>query len=251
MNDEPDRTLTARAARTRLLVAESVQQKSSRQAAERAEQALRRIENATTAISDQRELVRQLAEFEVAPKPMPIKLVQSAHKARTALRTTATKLKDPNNDLGDLLGTKSINDAIVNAEAIVERGKRSVEAAFIEFRDRCRPHDLHEVQAEGLEPLSLSTKVRRIQNVLGSSAPVPVDDVIVEVEKLRNALREWEDARPEIEAASKRVAPALDAFFRQVPNGVAWRQLNNEVRDWLDTGSNGNDYVVIRRDRLN
>jgi hypothetical protein len=251
MNREPDRTLTARAARTRLLVAEFVQQEDTNQAAERAEQVLRRVGNATTAVNGQREFLRRLAEAGVVPPPMPAKFVQSARKARTAFRTTATKLKDPSNDLRDLLGTKSINEAVANTEGIIERRNRAIESAFTDFRDRCRPEDIDEVQADGLEPLSLATKVRRLQAVLGSRALVPVGQVIVETEKFRKALREWEDARPEIEAARKRVPAALEAFFRQAQNGVVWGRLNNEVREWLDTGSNGDDYVVIRHDRLN
>lgn len=249
MSEDLKVTIGARSARARLLVADFVQRNEGIQIAENADLILRRVGRTVTALADQNELLFRLEAEEIVPKQTAQKAVETARKGRRALQAAANKLKDPNYDVGDVVKTKSIDDALFAAENIIKLRNQAIENAFITFRNQLRPNDLNEVQAEGIEPLTLSVKVRRLQNVIASQTQVLSSAVLTEVDKFRDALRDWEELRPQIEAAQKRISPALVDFFRQIPQGVAWQGLNEEVREWLDSGSNGDDYILVRRDR--
>jgi hypothetical protein len=249
MSEDLKVTIGARSARARLLVADFVQRNEGIQIAENADLILRRVGRTVTALADQNELLFRLEAEQIVPKQTAPKAIETARKGRRALLAAANKLKDPNNDVGDVVKTKSIDDALFAAENIIKFRNQAIENAFITFRNQHRPGDLNEVQAEGIEPLTLSVKVRRLQNVLASQTQVSSSAVLTELDKFRDALRDWEELRPQIEAAQNRISPALADFFRQIPQGVAWQGLNDEVREWLDSGSNGDDYILVRRDR--
>lgn len=246
-------SLNERISRVSLAVAEHLEVEKAGHAAEEANQVLRRIKVLAEELTSQQKIISDLDSFSVRPRPVRPALVTSIGKAKTTLRRTSTQLKDADREVRDLLTTPSMNKAIVDAEKLLDERKSAIVSAFETFRTEVRPVDLSAVPAEGLEPASLSMKVRRLQQTFNASRPPSVADLVNAVEVIQNAVSEWEKLKPEVDAAQQRVPRQLQEFVESLngPKGyVDWTGITEEVRSWLDSDSNGKDYVVVRRDRF-
>ena len=241
--------LATRARQARLAVLDLVERNKEQIGAEMAEQLLRRVTNAAAQLATQSALMVTLDALGIRRVALNPADITRSGQARTALRATATKLADPKNEVRDLVSTKSINTAVETAEQVSSRQARSIESSFVTFRRNERPKGIDDVVADGIEPLSLSLSILRLQRILGSEDAVAVEDFLKKHDEYLAAKREWEDLQTEIVAARRRLSSQMENFHRQVRNGVPWRDLTDEMRAWLDEGHNGNDFVLVCRDR--
>lgn len=253
MTEEQAPSFNERISRVSFRVAEHLETQKAGHAAEEANQVLQRVRAAVDEFSSLRSTISELDDGPIKLRPVNSRLATSIGKAKVTLRRTSTQLKDPEREVRGLLTSPSMNSAIVDTERLVGDRKGAIFAAFDGFKMKAQPEDLRAVRADGLEPLTLSIKVRKLQQAFNSSTPTSVGDIVLAVDRIQKAVSEWTTLKAEVEAAQQRVPPVLQAFFERLngPQGhVGWRDIKDEVRSWLDTGSNGNDYVVVRRDRF-
>jgi hypothetical protein len=253
MTEEQVPSFNERISRVSLRVAEHLEVQKAGHAAEEANQTLLRVKTAVDEVSIQHSVVSKLDNVPIKIRPVGPRLATSIGKATTALRRTSTALKDPEREVRRLLTTASMNSAIVDTERLLSDRETAIFAAFNEFKTAIQPEDLRVVQADGLQPLSLSVKVKRLQQAFNSPAPTSIKDVPEAVSKLQTAVSDWATLKAEVVEAQQRVPPVLQSFFKKLdgPQGhVGWHEIQDEVRSWLDDGVNGNDYIVVRRDRL-
>jgi hypothetical protein len=248
MSREDTGSFSSRISLTRIRVADYVEDQKAVRAAEEGEQVLRRVRNVLADLSAQQEVVERLNGSELSLRPVSSRLRESIVKAKTRLRSLSTQMKDPSSEVRKLITTTGLDSALGDAERLVVERDRAILNAFTHFREVAIPATLNEVQAEGLEPLSLSTRVRRLKRTFDSSVAIQRNQVPGELQKIEAALVEWRDIEAEVESAKQNVPKALEIFFQRLPGGVAWTEVKEEVRLWLDAGSNGDNFVVVRRD---
>jgi len=239
--------LLHRAQRMQLAMADVIAQKQQQHGAENADNALRRTLAASTALRSLDAVETEARAAGLEPDELRRRDRDAASRARTALRTTATKLRDPNNDVGGLVTTRTLVEAIEAAESIVSRRSAALESAFVAYVRDHRPSGLSDVVTDGLEPFSLAAKVARLQHALSIDGGVQVQNVVEKFKEFGALLAEWENLQPELVEAQKRMAPGLRDFLREARAGVPWHLITPEIRSWLDEEGNADAFLVVRR----
>jgi len=242
--------LSHRAQRMQLAMADLVAREQEQHGAESAANALRRTVAASIRLREVAKVEAQARETGLEPDGMRPRDRTAGSQARTALRTAATKLRDPHNDVGGLVTTRSLVEAIESAEAIASRRSTAIEDAFVSYVRDHQPSGLTDVVTDGLEPVSLAVRFMRLRNALSIDSGVHMQDVIDKMRDFNAALSEWDELQPELAEAQRRMEPAIKEFLRAVRTGVSWSFITPEIRAWLDQEGNGALFKVVRREEF-
>jgi chromosome segregation ATPase len=233
----------------RLVMADLVERDRAQHGAEEAARVLRRSQVAVSELEAISAAEAALTARAIGVDSLSRADRDRATKARTALRTAATRLRDADKEVLAVVTTQGLVEAIESSEHLVGRRESAISSAFATFRASKRPPGIEDVISDGLRPYSLAIKVDRLKKAFLSEAPVRHAGVIEAYEALTGALAEWEDLQPDLEKAREEISPALESFLRRAREGVPWGELTPEVRSWLDREGESLGFVVVRRGR--
>lgn len=174
-------------------------------------------------------------------------LPPTAGRAVANLRTAATKVRDSDQDedLTARLKSAGVQDALKAAETLVKACETALRKATDVERLRLAEGSQGSVTSlPGRE--RLQTTATRIQTILRQPAGANVVELPGAIDRWRAAANEWKQVIEELDTAVSELPPDIKAFVEAAASehGAVWSLMTPDVRVWLDTGGNGDGYVM-------
>lgn len=242
-------SLHQRASATRLRLAEAEQQEKDAAEIGAIETARARAERARDVLSHAFWAKATLEEEGVAVTPIASQRRKEAVEARRALRSAASAFSDPEVPLTKRLNGDSVQKALKQADSLGVAFQRALNAVVDSERVRLCPSDLTEPIPDIPGKDLTVVKLKNLRNTLSTAVEgMPPSDLPEKLRKVRSAAEIWAQLRPALKAEVDQLPVAIRTFVEaaSTDEGAKWSHLTAEVRKWLDTAGNGDEYRVRR-----
>jgi hypothetical protein len=230
------------------------------QAKQRLTQQKDRIDACIAGINAAIELERRLAEDSLTVAPIDKATLDAARRARTILRTSATRLDAPglsDDDTISVLGGKALEDSIQTAESIIDRAATRIRKALVDERNSALPADINapipDVPGQYGRRVRLDGCRQRLQSPIeltrGELTPHGVEQVIAARTKRREDVDFWQREHPMVLEALAKEEPEVQRFLLAAASddGASLAQLTPAVKDRLVKDNLLDEFRIRRR----
>jgi len=230
------------------------------QATQRLTQQKGRADASISGINASTELERRLSAESVIVAPIDKNTLESARKARTSLRTSATKLDS--SDLSDedtvsILGRKTLEDAMKAAESVVDRAIGRIQKALQDERNAGLPANIDDaipdVPGQAARRAHLEVSRHRLKAPIGLNrgdlTPEGIGRVLDAMAARRADLEYWRREHPILLEALAKEDPEVQRFLHAAASeeGAPLAMLTSAVLDRLAADGLLDDFRIRRQ----
>jgi hypothetical protein len=250
-------SLVERAQDVRVRLVDRDRKKAGQQLAQRLTTTIKRSTTTAQRLDNALSLARTLRAENVGVPSIDRRTTEPAKKARTSLRSTATKLEP--SDLEDehvlrILDSPAFQDALKASDEIVDRLAGSLAKALEAERTALLPEGVDEPLTEVPGAASILFKLKNSQLKLTTATSLTAESlssdglqlILQGRTKRADAAREWPALYATLTKQIERQHPEVQAFLRAVagPDGAGLELLTEEVQSHLEESGTLENYRI-------